>query len=210
MLLIRIKEVLTWQIVFLSLRVILWWNALRGHSFYPSVVDLSVKNFVEFCGAKQLFAGQIKHKFLRHVLLEKMIIEFANKLVKPFAIFPFSFTKIREKLRDYYGLKSLIILVYHVSGFTLLVDLISVAILDDINDATAVVCTPAISLYCIDHTKEQAIFVETAPEVDISLSPFYYQGQYHHARRLFAVCYETLYGLAIAVEANVEKLIDSD
>jgi hypothetical protein len=66
---------------------------------------------------------------------------------------------------------------------------------------------PTISLYCLDHTNHQAIFVETPPDVDLSTAPFYYQTQYQTARRLFAVSYDTLHALAQEVQLDPRHLI---
>jgi hypothetical protein len=74
-------------------------------------------------------------------------------------------------------------------------------------DATVILNNPAISLYSVDPTQQKAIFVETDPEVDISLPPFYYQSQYRYARRLLVTSFETLYELADATEENIDKLV---
>ena len=66
---------------------------------------------------------------------------------------------------------------------------------------------PTISLYCLDHANHRAIFVETPPDVDLSTAPFYYQTQYQAARRLIAVSYDTLHGLAQEVQLDPRHLI---
>ncbi len=62
--------------------------------------------------------------------------------------------------------------------------------------AEIVIDNPNISLYCIDDPNQQAIFVETPPEVDLSQSPFFYDAQYQHALRLIAVPYEEFHRIA--------------
>ncbi|WP_416670003.1 sulfotransferase domain-containing protein [Egbenema bharatensis] len=74
-------------------------------------------------------------------------------------------------------------------------------------DATVILNNPAISLYSVDPTQRKAIFVETDPEIDISLPPFYYQSQYCYARRLFLTSFETLYELADVAEKNIDQLV---
>lgn len=43
----------------------------------------------------------------------------------------------------------------------------------DAIDSTVVLQQPPISLYCLDHHNQQAIFVETPSDVDLSQAPFY-------------------------------------
>lgn len=63
------------------------------------------------------------------------------------------------------------------------------------------------SLYCLDHTNRQALFVETSPDVDLLQSPFYFIAQYDAAQRLIAVPYETLHALACKVVLDQRKVI---
>ena len=39
-------------------------------------------------------------------------------------------------------------------------------------DPQLVVTNPLISLYCLDHARQRALFVETRPGVDLSQAPF--------------------------------------
>ncbi|MDG4763206.1 hypothetical protein O7632_03645 [Solwaraspora sp. WMMD406] len=55
---------------------------------------------------------------------------------------------------------------------------------------------PDVGLYCLDLDQQLAYFVETTPGVDLTTAPFLYLAQYQHARRLFAVSYETLHRIA--------------
>ena len=51
-----------------------------------------------------------------------------------------------------------------------------------------------VSLYCLDHANQRALFVETLPDVDLLQEPFYFIAQYEKARKLIAVPYDTLHG----------------
>jgi hypothetical protein len=74
-------------------------------------------------------------------------------------------------------------------------------------DPQIVPTNPLISLYCLDHANRRALFVETAPGVDLSQAPFLYQTQYENAIRLIAVSYETLHKLARGILLDDKKLI---
>src|SRR4051794_6219589 len=69
-------------------------------------------------------------------------------------------------------------------------------------DARVVVEHPTISLYCVDHAQQRAIFVETPPEVNLAQAPFYFQAQYDTAQRLIAVPDATLHALADTVQID--------
>lgn len=77
----------------------------------------------------------------------------------------------------------------------------------DAIDPRVVLTRPTLSLYCLDPPNHRAIFVETAPEVDLSAAAFYYQAQYDAAQRLVSVPYETLHALARAVPLDPRRLI---
>ena len=74
-------------------------------------------------------------------------------------------------------------------------------------DPQTVRTNPLISLYCLDHANRRALFVETAPGVDLSQAPFLYQAQYENTMRLIAVPYETLHELARGILLENQKLI---
>jgi Sulfotransferase family len=74
-------------------------------------------------------------------------------------------------------------------------------------DPHVVLTRPTISLYCVDPPTRRAIFVETAPDVDLSAAPFFYQAQYLAAQRLIAVPYDTLHELASVVAVDPCRLI---
>src|SRR6185295_633268 len=63
-------------------------------------------------------------------------------------------------------------------------------------DPYVVLEQPTLSLYCLDHANQRALFVDTPPEVDLLRAPFYFIAQYEAARRLIAVSYATLHTLA--------------
>lgn len=67
--------------------------------------------------------------------------------------------------------------------------------------------SPNISLYCLDPQNQQAIFVETPLDIELSNAPFFYQAQYEYAQRLIAVPLEDLPQLMTAIEEPIEKLI---
>ena len=66
---------------------------------------------------------------------------------------------------------------------------------------------PTISLYCLDHPNQQAIFVETPPTVDLLQAPFYFLTQYEQAQRLIAIPYTTLHELASEVQIDPQRII---
>ena len=74
-------------------------------------------------------------------------------------------------------------------------------------DAEITLRDPNLSLYCVDDSKKRAIFVETPPNIDLSVAPFYYQAQFQHALRLLAVPYEDLHRLAGGAGDPFEKLV---
>jgi hypothetical protein len=64
-----------------------------------------------------------------------------------------------------------------------------------------------ISLYCLDHANQRALFVETLPDVDLLQAPFYFIAQYENAQKLIALPYNTLHALAKKVEVNRQRVI---
>src|SRR5262245_50080443 len=63
-------------------------------------------------------------------------------------------------------------------------------------DPRVVIEQSNISLYCMDHDNERAIFVETPLDDALLQAPFYFVTQYETAQRLIAVPYNTLHQLA--------------
>lgn len=74
-------------------------------------------------------------------------------------------------------------------------------------DPRVVLEQPNLSLYCLDHANQQALFVETPPTVDLLQAPFYFIAQYEAAQRLIAVPYTTLPALASKVEIDQRRII---
>lgn len=74
-------------------------------------------------------------------------------------------------------------------------------------DPHLVVTNPLVSLYCLDHARRRALFVETAAGVDLSQAPFFYQAQYENTVKLIAVPYETLHALARTISLDDSKVI---
>ena len=74
-------------------------------------------------------------------------------------------------------------------------------------DPQILVTNPLISLYCLDHASQRALFVETKPWVDLSQAPFFYQAQYENTVNLFGVPYETLHHLASNISLDSDRLI---
>ena len=74
-------------------------------------------------------------------------------------------------------------------------------------DPEVVITNPLISLYCLDHANRRALFVETAPGVDLAQAPFFYQAQYENSVQLIAVAYETLHELAGRIALDDRKVI---
>lgn len=74
-------------------------------------------------------------------------------------------------------------------------------------DPQVVLEQPTLSLYCLDHANQRALFVDTPPAVDLLQAPFYFIAQYEAAQRLIAVPYATLHALARAVELDPQRII---
>jgi hypothetical protein len=66
-------------------------------------------------------------------------------------------------------------------------------------DPQVVLQNPHISLYCLDHPQQRALFVELDDGWAAAAAPFLYLAQYERAQRLVAVPYATLAQLADAV-----------
>jgi hypothetical protein len=74
-------------------------------------------------------------------------------------------------------------------------------------NAEEILVNPYITLYSLDFNQEQAVFVETSPDVDLSQAPFFYQAQYENASRVLTLSFETMIQLAHSVTIDSEKLI---
>ena len=74
-------------------------------------------------------------------------------------------------------------------------------------DPRVVLEQPTVSLYCLDHANQRALFVDMPPEVDLLQAPFYFIAQYEAAQRLIAVPYATLHALAGEVKLDPQRII---
>lgn len=74
-------------------------------------------------------------------------------------------------------------------------------------DPRIVLDKPNVTLYCLDHANQQALFVETPSDVDLLQEPFYFIAQYDHAQKLIALPYATLQTLAQSVTVNPQRII---
>jgi hypothetical protein len=73
-------------------------------------------------------------------------------------------------------------------------------------DPRRALSSPSWSLYCLDHSRREAVFVNTA-DADLCNAAFYYQAQYQAARELMTLSYETLHELAAEAAVAQERLI---
>ncbi|MFT7641198.1 MAG: hypothetical protein ACI9G1_002944 [Pirellulaceae bacterium] len=71
-------------------------------------------------------------------------------------------------------------------------------------DSASLIDDPNISLYCLDEKNRKAVFVETDPDVDLRKYPFYYQGQFQHARQLLTIDYEEFHRLAENLATRIQ------
>ncbi|HKJ38658.1 MAG TPA: sulfotransferase domain-containing protein [Anaerolineales bacterium] len=74
-------------------------------------------------------------------------------------------------------------------------------------DPQVLVTTPRITLYCLDHAHQRALFVENSPGVNLSKEPFYYKAQYENAVNLYSVSYDTLHELAKDISLDSSRLV---
>lgn len=74
-------------------------------------------------------------------------------------------------------------------------------------DPQILVTNPRITLYCLDHANQRALFVENAPGVDLSQAPFLYRAQYENTVNLYSVSYDTLHELAQGINLDSDRLI---
>ena len=73
-------------------------------------------------------------------------------------------------------------------------------------NAGIILRNPNITLYSIDLNNNQAVFIETPSEVNLSLTPFYYAAQYQHAVTVLTISIETMLQLAQSITINNKKL----
>lgn len=71
----------------------------------------------------------------------------------------------------------------------------------------ALFADPTISLYCLDHSVEQAIFTKLPDGIDLSQAPFMYQKQFDSAEHLIALPYLDFIGFADSIELPEESAL---
>jgi hypothetical protein len=74
-------------------------------------------------------------------------------------------------------------------------------------DSAVIVQNPHLSLYTLDFVNDEAVFVETPPEVDLCLEQFYYIAQYEHALRVIGVPLEEMISLSRDLPLDDQKLV---
>ena len=74
-------------------------------------------------------------------------------------------------------------------------------------DARIILERPNVSLYCLDHDRQMALFVETFPHINLFQAPFYFIAQYEHAQKVFAVPYSTLHALVQEVTIDPHDIV---
>jgi hypothetical protein len=77
----------------------------------------------------------------------------------------------------------------------------------DAYNASLILENPHITLYSLDAERQQAIFVETSPDINLNAAPFFYMAQFKPAVRVITVSYETLFQLAQKVSLDDSRLI---
>ena len=74
-------------------------------------------------------------------------------------------------------------------------------------DSAVILQNPFLSLYTLDFVNNEAVFVETPPEVDLCLEQFYYIAQYEHALRVIGVPIEEMVSLGRDLPLDDQKLV---
>jgi hypothetical protein len=73
--------------------------------------------------------------------------------------------------------------------------------------ARTVADDPHVSLYCLNARRQEAVFVETPPEVNLAADPFYYQAQFRHARRAIVMPIDSLHAVADEMGQRFERAV---
>ena len=77
----------------------------------------------------------------------------------------------------------------------------------DAVEAATLLSNPSVTLYCLDHANERAIFTALPIEIDLSQVPFMYQAQFDHAEFLVAPPYTDFLQLAGQIPLDEGKLL---
>ncbi len=64
-----------------------------------------------------------------------------------------------------------------------------------------------ITLYSLDFEREEAVFVETPVDVDLSQVPFFVIAQHEHAQRVWTISFEAMFELAQSVDLDDSRLV---
>ncbi|MCG9890182.1 MAG: hypothetical protein MH252_03785 [Thermosynechococcaceae cyanobacterium MS004] len=128
-----LKEKAIWQIIYLSTLLTSKWLRFRGDYPQYNLINLSVKKLAIFLGIPQETSQHLQYHVLRYYLIEAMIVRNADKLVDPAFFFPFSFSNLKNDLINHSEHGSKIILINHIAGFTLLINLIVAVALNSMN-----------------------------------------------------------------------------
>jgi hypothetical protein len=74
-------------------------------------------------------------------------------------------------------------------------------------DISSILDNPAISLYCLDDARQEAIFVVLPDQIDLAQVPFIYQAQFDNAVSLIAVPYSEFLDLTDSLTVDASRLI---
>ncbi len=74
-------------------------------------------------------------------------------------------------------------------------------------DTAAIAEDHTITLYCLDVESRRAVYVQTPPELDLCIVPFYYMAQYEHATRVLTTSFEEMIALTREMHVDGSKLI---
>ncbi|HRI66403.1 MAG TPA: hypothetical protein PK156_19275 [Polyangium sp.] len=58
---------------------------------------------------------------------------------------------------------------------------------------------PSLSLYCLDLSRREAVFVSLPPNSDLEAAPFYYEAQFAHALNAFTIDFDTFLSLSAPI-----------
>lgn len=79
--------------------------------------------------------------------------------------------------------------------------------LDGDDVASGVLAEDGVTLYCLDARRREAVFVETDPQIDLTVFPFFYQAQYQHARRAIVAPLNVVHAAADEIGDRFERAV---
>lgn len=74
-------------------------------------------------------------------------------------------------------------------------------------DINQLLTNPYISLYSLDFTNRQAVFVELPADIKLEDAPFYYEMQFNHAQKVITLDFKDFYALAENISFDASHLI---